>query len=57
MATPHVSGVAALIWKDDGSLTSAQVRNILDSTALDLGTTGRDNLYGYGLVRANVAVP
>src|SRR3990172_9151082 len=57
MATPPVSGVAALIWKDDGSLTSAQVRNILDSTALDLGTTGRDNLYGYGLVRANVAVP
>ena len=57
MATPHVSGVAALMWKDDGSLSSAQVRNILDSTALELGASGRDNLYGYGLVRANFAVP
>jgi len=57
MATPHVSGVAALIWKDDSSLSSVEVRNILDSTALDLGTSGRDNLYGYGLVSANDAVP
>jgi subtilisin family serine protease len=57
MATPHVSGVAALIWKSNPNLSSGDVRNILDSTALDLGASGRDNLYGYGLVRANVAVP
>ena len=57
MATPHVSGVAALIWYSNGLLTSSQVRDILDSTAQDLGATGRDNLYGYGLVRADNAVP
>ena len=56
MATPHVSGVAALIWSSNPGLTSAQVRNLLDSTAQDLGVNGRDNLYGYGLVRADLAV-
>lgn len=57
MATPHVSGVAALIWYDDPNLSSAQVRDILDNTAQDLGATGKDNLYGHGLVRADSAVP
>jgi len=57
MATPHVSGVAALIWKSNPNLSSAEVRNLLDSTAQDLGATGKDNLYGYGLVRADLAVP
>jgi len=28
----------------------------LDSTAQDLGTTGKDDYYGYGLVRADLAV-
>lgn len=57
MATPHVSGVAALIWFSYPSLTNVQVRNVLDNTAQDLGPAGRDNYYGYGLVRADLAVP
>ena len=66
MATPHVSGTAALVFHSDetkyastnhnGIWTSAEVRSVLDSTASDLGATGRDNLYGYGLVRADLAV-
>lgn len=57
MATPHVSGVAALIWKSNPNLSSGDVRNILDNTAQQIGTADRDNLYGYGLVRADLAVP
>lgn len=52
MATPHVSGVAALVWSCLPSATNLQVRNALTSTALDLGTAGRDDYYGYGLVQA-----
>ena len=52
MATPHVSGVAALIWSWDPSKTNTQIRAALTSTALDLGATGRDVYYGYGLVQA-----
>ncbi|HEX2021763.1 MAG TPA: S8 family serine peptidase, partial [Candidatus Thermoplasmatota archaeon] len=36
MATPHVSGVAALLWHHNLSLTSADVRCILAQTADDL---------------------
>ncbi len=52
MATPHVAGVAALIWSSDPSLTNVEIREALDATALDLGADGRDVYYGYGLVQA-----
>jgi subtilisin family serine protease len=69
MATPHVAGTAALIlastnevaWQPygftngDGSWTSAEVTNVLIGTADDLGTKGKDNLYGYGIVDADQA--
>jgi thermitase len=56
MATPFVSGVAALIWSVDSTISRDAVRSILDSTADDLGSPGRDNLYGYGRVNAYRAV-
>ncbi len=52
MATPHVSGVAAIVWSGARTKTNAQVRAALQATALDLGTAGKDNYYGYGLVQA-----
>lgn len=57
MATPHVSGVAALLMAArHGNITPAQVRTALQSTAQDLGTTGRDDYYGYGLINADAAL-
>ncbi len=52
MATPHVSAVAALIWSSRPTATNTMVRDALFATAFDLGTIGRDNAYGYGLVQA-----
>ena len=43
---------AALIWSSDPTLTNVEIREALDVTALDLGTSGRDVYYGYGLVQA-----
>lgn len=56
MATPHVSGVAALVWSHHDTCTNAEIRAALGSTAEDLGDAGRDNAYGYGLVQAEAAV-
>jgi serine protease len=55
MATPHVTGVAAIVWSNNPSCTATQVRNALKSTAIDLGTAGRDDKTGYGLVQAKAA--
>lgn len=52
MATPHVSGVAALIWSYDVTKSNAAVRDAMNKTAKDLGAAGRDNSYGWGLVKA-----
>ncbi|WNG51660.1 S8 family serine peptidase [Archangium minus] len=63
MATPHVSAVAALVWSARPTLTNTQVRAILESTAKNLvdpevpeSPTGKDIVFGYGLVQAKVAV-
>jgi subtilisin family serine protease len=55
MATPHVSAVAALVWSYFPTCTGEQIRKTLNNSALDLGASGRDNLYGYGLVQAKAA--
>jgi serine protease len=56
MATPHVSGVAALLWSARPSLTASEVRALMQDSATDLGTPGRDNLHGFGLVQARKAL-
>jgi subtilisin family serine protease len=58
MATPHVSGVAALVWgqPDTTKCTNAQIRSALTGSARDLGVAGRDSYYGYGLVQAQAAI-
>ncbi len=55
MATPHVSGAAALVIAAHPELSASQVRARLVSTATDLGAVGRDSLFGYGLVNAFAA--
>jgi serine protease len=56
MATPHVAGVAALLWTHNAAWTNGDIRNALTSTAKDLGAAGRDNYYGYGLIQAEAAL-
>jgi subtilisin family serine protease len=56
MATPHVSGVAALIWSANPSWTNQQIRAALDVTAQDLGAPGYDTSFGWGLVQAKAAL-
>jgi Subtilisin-like serine proteases len=50
MATPFVSGVAALIKSENPSLSSQEIRSLLYSNAIDLGDSGKDPVYGFGLV-------
>lgn len=56
MATPHVSAVAALVWSANPNASNAAIRDVLTSTAFDLGAAGRDTSYGFGLVQAKTAV-
>jgi subtilisin family serine protease len=56
MATPHVSGVAALVWSNALGRTNAELRAALQATAEDMGPVGLDNAYGYGLVQAEAAL-
>jgi thermitase len=50
MATPHASGVAAVIRARRPGLTAAQAVARLDAATDDLGPAGRDTSYGFGRV-------
>jgi hypothetical protein len=54
MATPHVTGVAALLL--GSGCPASRIRPILQSTATDLGPAGFDNRYGHGLINAEAAL-
>ncbi|MEB3279380.1 MAG: S8 family serine peptidase [Lyngbya sp.] len=58
-AAPHAAGVAALMLQAGGgadSLTPAEVRSILEETALDADFAGLDFKSGSGLIQASKAV-
>jgi subtilisin family serine protease len=55
-AAPHVSGCIALMKTMNQSLTPNDIRRILTKTSTDLGTPGRDDVYGYGLLNVTNAV-
>lgn len=62
MASPHVAGTAALVIaagitdSNGNGRINDEIRNTLNATAEDLGATGKDAWYGYGLVNAAAAV-
>lgn len=56
MAAPHVTGSLGLLFERFPYLASTQVRDILLTTATDLGAPGVDEVYGWGLINLKKAI-
>ena len=56
-ASPHVAGAAALILSSDPTLGVSQLWEIITSSAIDMGATGQDPIYGYGRLNLPVFYP
>lgn len=64
MAAPHVTGIAALLLATpekcdinrNGIVSPEEVKNRLESTCIDLGGIGKDDIFGAGLVNALNAI-
>ena len=56
MATPFVAGLAALILSIDQNLRFSDVASIITSSAIDKGSAGYDQIYGFGLINAPAAI-
>lgn len=54
-AAPHVAGAAALILSAYSDYTPMQIRTFLQGRAVDMGASGLDTIYGYGLL--NLGAP
>jgi len=55
MATPAVSGMAALVWSNHNECTGTEIRDALKATAQDSGAVGHDDYFGHGIVKAKAA--
>jgi subtilase-type serine protease len=56
MAAPHVTGALALLMERFPYLDNAQIRDVLLTTATDLGDAGVDDIYGWGLIDLKKAI-
>ena len=56
MATPHVAGVVALLKSFKLNASPGEIRRAIEVTAIDLGSSGRDNYYGHGLIDVEAAM-
>jgi thermitase len=56
MATPVVSGIAALLWSHHPDWKAEQVRAALEKSVVDIGAPGRDEYFGFGRIDALKAV-
>lgn len=55
-ASPIAAGVVALMMAANPKLSNTEIENLLFSTAVDLGSAGKDIYFGYGRVDAAAAV-
>ena len=55
MATPHVVGMAALLMSH-GITSPPVVETLIRRTAKDIGDTGKDTSFGYGLIQPRAAL-
>jgi thermitase len=56
MAAPYVAGLAAILRGFPGGYSPDAIEFEMESTAMDLGVAGRDNVYGYGLIQMDRAI-
>jgi subtilisin family serine protease len=56
MAAPHVAGAVAILRQFNPEATPSEIKQALINSALDLGTPGEDNDYGWGLINIRRAI-
>ncbi|MDC6116917.1 autotransporter outer membrane beta-barrel domain-containing protein [Serratia rubidaea] len=56
MATPHVTGAVAVLLQRFPYLSTAQIADVLKTTATDMGDPGIDALYGWGMINLGKAI-
>jgi len=53
-STPHIAGAAAIILSMHPYLSPDELQNILEAGAFDMGSAGKDNIYGSGKAALSV---
>ncbi len=56
-SAPHVAGAAALVKQANPSFSPQQLKAFLEGRAVDLGSSGKDNIYGSGRLSLGAVPP
>lgn len=55
-ASPYVAGLIGMMYAADPTMTASKAIEILSQTSVDLGPSGYDTTFGYGLIDMETAV-
>lgn len=55
-SAPMVTAILALALQVNATLTHDRIMELIEETATDIGTAGRDNLYGHGLINVETLI-
>jgi len=55
-SSPIVAGLVGLLASNNPAMSAQQIYDTIKSTAVDLGSSGHDNFYGWGLIDAAAAL-
>jgi len=55
-SSPMVAGLVGLLASNNPAMSAQQIYDTIQSTALDLGSAGRDDFYGWGKINAAAAL-
>ncbi|MBW2571178.1 MAG: S8 family serine peptidase [Deltaproteobacteria bacterium] len=50
----HVTGAAALVLSRNQTCSASELMNALTASAIDMGISGKDNIYGYGRLNLDI---
>ncbi len=56
-SAPQVAGIAAILYAMNGNISPTRMRTILESAAIDMGSAGKDERFGWGRINAYEVLP
>lgn len=54
-SSPHAAGAAALLFEKNPNWSNLELKNLIETSAIDLGSQGKDNAYGSGLLSLSLS--
>lgn len=56
VATPFITGIAALLLANNKELTPFEIKQLMEVSSVDKGSSGKNDQYGYGIINPLISI-